>query len=121
MRSVFVVWERNFLSWKAEIGKHSKPSDLHGELSSLLPRSSLCHFSPQPNPRRVLCVPATMDQPSAEIEGVLRTIPLDHSLLVLNPDTETFFKAETGIQDTEKLREHIIEVQKEAFKVSLCV
>ena len=62
-----------------------------------------------------------MDQPSAEIEGVLRTIPLDHSLLVLNPDTETFFKAETGIQDTGKLREHIIEVQKEAFKVSLYV
>ena len=91
----------------------------------MLPRSSLCHLSLQPNPRKVLCVPAVvelvMDQPSVEIEGVLRTIPLDHSLLVLNPDTETFFKAETGIQDTEELKEHIIEVQKEAFKVSLYV
>ena len=66
-------------------------------------------------------MPAIMDQPSAEIEGVLRTTPLDHSLLVLNPDTEAFFKAETGIQDIEKLREHIIGVQKEAFKVSLYV
>lgn len=40
------------------------------------------------------------------------------ALLVLDPDTERFFKAETGIQDTDELRKHIIQVQQEACKAS---
>ena len=40
------------------------------------------------------------------------------SLLLLDPDTERFFKAETGIQDAEELREHIIQVQQDAYKAS---
>jgi hypothetical protein len=39
-------------------------------------------------------------------------------LLVLDPDTERFFKAETGIQDSEELRKHIIQVQQDAYKAS---
>ena len=37
---------------------------------------------------------------------------------MLDPEAERFFKAETGIQDTEELRKHIIGVQEEAYKVS---
>lgn len=40
------------------------------------------------------------------------------ALLVLGPDAERFFKAETRIQDSEKLRKHIIQVQQEAYKAS---
>ena len=40
------------------------------------------------------------------------------ALLVLDPDTEMFFKVETRIQDTEELRKHIIQVQQEACKAS---
>jgi len=39
------------------------------------------------------------------------------ALLVMAPDTEKFFKAETGIQDTEELRKHIIQTQQEAYKI----
>jgi hypothetical protein len=41
------------------------------------------------------------------------------ALLVMIPDTERFFKAETGIQDTGELRKHIIQTQQEAYKASL--
>ena len=53
-----------------------------------------------------------------EVETRPRTPQPDDALLVLDPETERFFKAETGIQDTEELRKHIIEVQQEAYKVS---
>ena len=38
-----------------------------------------------------------------------------------NPDEEAkaFFKAETGIQDDDELREHIIAVQSRAFAVCI--
>lgn len=52
-----------------------------------------------------------------EVEAVLRALPLNSSLLVMDPDTERFFKEETGIRDGEELRKHIIEVQTEAYKV----
>jgi hypothetical protein len=58
--------------------------------------------------------------PDGEVETRLRTIYLDGSQLELNPEEEAFFKAETRIQDTEKLRKHITEVQEEAYKVSGC-
>lgn len=46
-----------------------------------------------------------------------RNLQSEGTLLVLDPDAERFFNAETGIQDTEELRKHIIEVQEEAYKV----
>ena len=54
----------------------------------------------------------------AQTETRLRVLPLDDTLLELNPEEEVFFKSETGIQDTAELRKHIIEVQEDAYKVS---
>jgi len=51
-------------------------------------------------------------------ETRLRTLHLDDTLLGLDPEEEAFFRSETGIQDTEELREHIIEVQEDAYKVN---
>ena len=56
----------------------------------------------------------------AEFEATLRALPLDGSSLVLDSETEGFFKVETGIQDSEGLKKHIIEVQAEAYKVNHC-
>ena len=56
--------------------------------------------------------------PDDEIRAHLSTLHLDGTFLELGPKEEAFFKAETGIQDTEELRKHIIEVQEEAYKVS---
>jgi hypothetical protein len=69
-----------------------------------------------PNPHAIHR-PATMTL-DGETETRLRTIHLDGTLLELDPEEEAFFKAETGIQDTENLKKHIIEVQEEAYKVS---
>jgi len=55
--------------------------------------------------------------PDAETIPRLRDLDLDITLLELNPEEEAFFKAETGIQDTEELRKHIIEVHEDAYKV----
>ena len=55
-----------------------------------------------------------------ETKTRLRTLYLDDSFLELNPGEEAFFKAETGIQDTEELTKHIVGVQEEAYKVSRC-
>ena len=63
--------------------------------------------------------PATMTV-DGETKTRLRTLYLDGSFLELNPGEEAFFKAETGIQDTEELRKHIVGVQEEAYKVSRC-
>lgn len=52
-----------------------------------------------------------------KIETHLRSLPLNSDLLVLDLDTETFFKAETGIHDTEELRKHVVQVQEDAYKV----
>jgi hypothetical protein len=55
-----------------------------------------------------------------ETETHLRALHLSGTVLELNPEEETFFKSETGIQDTEELRRHIIEVQEDAYKVGRC-
>ena len=52
---------------------------------------------------------------SAPTETRLPT--LDGTLLELDPGEEAFFKSETGIQDTEELREHILKIQADAYKV----
>ena len=51
------------------------------------------------------------------VEAYFRTFASNASFLVLDPETEEFFKAETGIQDGGELRKHIVEVQEEAYKV----
>ena len=53
-----------------------------------------------------------------ELEAVLHALPPDDGFLFLDSEAESFFRAETGIQDSEELRRHIIEVQEEAYKVS---
>lgn len=55
-----------------------------------------------------------------ETETRLRTLHLDDTLLGLDPEEEAFFKSETGIQDTEELKKHIIKVQEDAYKVTRC-
>ncbi|KZW00939.1 hypothetical protein EXIGLDRAFT_603603 [Exidia glandulosa HHB12029] len=45
-------------------------------------------------------------------------VPLDPSLLALRPDETAFFKAQTGIEDEEVLRQHIIKNQEEAYQVA---
>lgn len=54
----------------------------------------------------------------SEVEEHLRTLHFDGNLLKLGPEEEAFFKVETGIQDPEELRKHIINVHEEAYKVS---
>ena len=54
----------------------------------------------------------------SEAEKLLRSLPPDGSFLALDHETEKFFKEETGIQDGEELKRHIIKVQQEAYEVS---
>ena len=58
-----------------------------------------------------------MPDTDAQIEARLRALQLDSTLLELGPEEEVFFKSETGIEDTEELKKHIIEVQEDAYKV----
>ena len=58
-----------------------------------------------------------MDQ-DADLKEQLQPLPLDSSFLVLRPEIEEFFKLEAGIQDTEELKKHIIQVQEEVYKVA---
>ena len=67
-----------------------------------------------PNPHAIQSAIMTLDD---DVETRLRTIRPDSTLLELDPKEEAFFKEETGIQDTEELRKHIIEVQEEAYEV----
>ena len=42
---------------------------------------------------------------------------LDERLYDLSDEESSFFKQQTGIQDDDELKEHIIQVQAEAYKV----
>jgi len=42
---------------------------------------------------------------------------LDEHFYYLTDEERTFFKQQTGIQDDEELKAHILEVQAEAYKV----
>jgi len=55
---------------------------------------------------------------NGEVEKHFRTFHFDGTLLELGPEEEAFFKVETGIQNPEELRKHIIDVHEEAYKVS---
>ncbi|KAI0066719.1 hypothetical protein BV25DRAFT_1796809 [Artomyces pyxidatus] len=43
--------------------------------------------------------------------------PLDESLYKLDEDETAFFKAQTGIQDDEELKKHLLQGQADAYKV----
>jgi len=77
------------------------------------PRSLMLPFAKS----RKMHHPATMD-PDYDVEPYLRTLHIDGTLLELGPEEEAFFKAETGIQDTGELSEHIVRVHQEAYKAS---
>jgi len=93
-------------------------SDDRNVASTLLRISSTRHlFSFQHNsPRGHQSAIMNIDDGT---EARLRTLHLDDTLLELDSQEEAFFKSETGIQDTEELMKHIIEVQQDAYKVSL--
>jgi hypothetical protein len=42
---------------------------------------------------------------------------LERSFLVLEKDEEEFYRSETGITDLDELKEHILAIQEEAYKV----
>ncbi len=44
-------------------------------------------------------------------------LPLDDNLYTLDDETSDFFKVQTGIQDTEELKKHLLRVQAEAYAV----
>ena len=46
------------------------------------------------------------------------SVVLDPSLYVPTMEEVAFFKAQTGIETVEELKEHILKVQKEAWDVS---
>ena len=43
--------------------------------------------------------------------------PLDPSLYTLNDAEIAFFASQTGIEDRERLKEHILQVQADIYKV----
>ncbi|KAG1870614.1 hypothetical protein DFJ58DRAFT_19540 [Suillus subalutaceus] len=59
---------------------------------------------------------------SRDIEPLVKPInppfPLDDSLYCLDSEEIAFFRRQTGIQDEVALKTHIIDVQKEAYKVA---
>lgn len=53
------------------------------------------------------------------VKPIIPSFPLDDSLYCLDPEEIAFFRRHTGIQDEVDLKTHIIDVQREAYKV-LC-
>ena len=49
----------------------------------------------------------------------MAAFPLDPSIYNLDEEQRVFFKEQTGIQDDNELRDHILQVQAEAYAVSL--
>ncbi|KAG1750165.1 hypothetical protein EDB19DRAFT_1678657 [Suillus lakei] len=52
------------------------------------------------------------------VKPVIPPFPLDDSLYCLDPKEIAFFRRQTDIQDEGALKTHIIDVQKEAYKVA---
>lgn len=63
-------------------------------------------------------VPVQVRDPTGYI---VHRAPLDRSNLNLNADNLEFWKAHTGINDEEALREHIISFQADAYDVCVSV
>jgi hypothetical protein len=45
---------------------------------------------------------------------------LDERLYDLTDEERSFFKQQTGMQDDDELKAHIVQVQAEAYKVFIC-
>lgn len=67
------------------------------------------HFTP------VSSVSMSSDSPAPE----WKKLTIDPALFKPTPDESAFLKAQTGIQDDGKLKEHVLAVQEEAWKVRL--
>jgi hypothetical protein len=48
-----------------------------------------------------------------------RVLPLDERLYKLNNAEVTFFKQQTGIDDNDELKAHLLSIQAEAYEVIL--
>ena len=57
------------------------------------------------------------DSTPAEQKSTKRGRALDERFYDLTDEERTFFKQQTGIQDDEELKTHILQVQVEAYKV----
>lgn len=57
----------------------------------------------------------------SKTEAHLRTFHFDRTLLELGSEEEAFFKAETGIEDPEELKAHVVNTHEEAYKASTCL
>lgn len=55
---------------------------------------------------------ANMDKLHAALHA-----PLDDKLYRLDAEETAFYKAKTGIDDDDKLKEHIVQVQRDAYQV----
>ena len=55
---------------------------------------------------------------STESPSIQVALELDPERLKLNESEAAFFKQQTGISDDEELRQHILQVQADAWKVS---
>lgn len=53
-------------------------------------------------------------------EALSRLFPFDEQLYSLEGEELAFMKSQTGIEDEDELRKHIIAVTKEAYIVSAC-
>ena len=66
------------------------------------------------------CIIMSDNAPSQQKSGQLgREVALDERYYDLTGEDLTFFKQQTGIQDDEELKAHILQVQAEAYKVCL--
>lgn len=66
---------------------------------------------------------ASMHEDSTRTLGDIKFQPasmptVDTSLYNLSPEQAAFFKTQTGIDDDEELKRHILEVQAKAYKAS---
>ena len=57
-----------------------------------------------------------MSDSSSDTAGV-HVLRLDPSLYKLGDEEAAFFKQTTGIKDSDELKQHILQVQKEAYAV----
>jgi len=55
--------------------------------------------------------------PTDEVAALRKVAPPDEKFYQLDEQELAFFKSQTGIEDDEKLKQHIVKVQRDAFEV----
>ena len=58
-----------------------------------------------------------MAEPANSVKPSVRAVPLDETLYSIDDQALEFMQAQTGIQDAEELKRHILAVQAEAYAV----